>query len=116
MSTPDRQVKFAGLIKELAANFIRNEANTNPMITVTSVDVSPDFKRAIIFITTIPDGREQDALVFLKRNGTELRNYFKQKARIKHIPHFEFMIDAGERHRQHMDELVQQIADGKKAT
>ncbi len=109
----DRQIKVSGLIKELAATFIQQEANTDPMITVTSVDLSPDLRRAIIFVTTIPDGREEDAIIFLKRNGTELRNYLKQKARIKHIPHLEFMIDAGERHRQHMDELVREIGEKK---
>jgi len=105
----DRKIRATDLIKELAATYVRNEANANPLITVTSVDVSPDIRRAIIFFTTIPDGREQDALIFLKRNGTNMRNYFKQKLRLKNIPHLEFMVDAGERHRQHMDELVREI-------
>ncbi|NCT02224.1 ribosome-binding factor A [Candidatus Parcubacteria bacterium] len=110
----DRKIRATELFKELAAKFIQQEANTNPLITVTSVDVSPDIRRVIIFFTTIPDGRENDALIFLKRNGTNMRNYFKQKARIKNIPHLEFMIDAGERHRQHMDELVREIEGEKK--
>jgi ribosome-binding factor A len=110
----DRKIKATELIKEAAASFIQQEANTDPLITVTSVDVSPDIRRAIIFITTIPDGREKDALIFLKRNGTNMRNYFKQKIRLKNIPHLEFMVDAGERHRQHMDELVREIESGKK--
>lgn len=110
----DRQIRAAILFKELAAKFIQQEANTDPLITVTSVDVSPDTRRLIVFFTTIPDGREKDALIFLKRNGTEMRNYFKNKARIKNIPHIEFMIDAGERHRQHMDELVREIDEKKK--
>lgn len=109
----DRKIKVTEIIQELAATFIQKEANTDPLITVTSVDVSPDLRRAIIFITTIPDGRETDALVFLKRNGTNLRNYLKQHARLKHIPHLEFMVDAGEKHRQHMDELVREIEAGK---
>lgn len=110
----DRKVSLTALIKEMSASFIQQEANSNPLITVTDVEVSPDLKNAIIFITTIPDGREKDAVVFLKRNGREMRNYFKSKARIKHIPNFEFMIDAGEKHRQHMDELVKEIAEKKK--
>lgn len=105
----DRKVKVTELVKELAATFIQLEANTDPMITVTNVDVSPDFRRAIIFVTTIPDGKEEDALIFLKRNGTAMRDFFKKKARIKHIPHLEFMVDAGEKHRQHMDEIVREI-------
>lgn len=110
----DRQVRASILFKELAAKFIQQEANTNPLITVTSVDVSPDLRRLIIFITTIPSGREADALIFLKRNATEMRNYFKKKARIKNIPNIEFMVDAGERHRQHMDELVRELDEKKK--
>ena len=109
----DRKIRVTTLLKELAATFIQQEANTDPLITVTSVDVSPDLRRAIIFVTTIPDGREQDALIFLKRNGTALRDFLKKKARIKNIPHLEFMVDAGEKHRQHMDELVQSIAEKK---
>lgn len=110
----DRKIKITELIKETAASFIQQEANADPLITVTSVDVSPDLRRAIIFVTTIPDGREQDAVIFLKRNGTNMRNYFKQKIRLKNIPHLEFMVDAGERHRQHMDELVREIEAGRK--
>ena len=109
----DRNVRATALIQELAATFIRHEANTNPLITVTSVDLSPDLSRAIIFVTTIPDGREQDALVFLKRNATNLRNFLKKKMRIKIIPHLEFMVDAGEKHRQHMDEMVRDINANK---
>jgi ribosome-binding factor A len=114
MSNKDRHVRLSGILKELVAKFIQNEANSNPMITVTNFDLSADMRRAIIFITTIPDGRENDAVVFLKRNGTELRNYLKKYARIKHIPHLEFMVDAGEKHRQHMDELVREIDTKKK--
>ena len=96
------------IVSQLAARFIQSEANTDPLITVTSVDLSPDWKRALIRFTTLPDGREQDALIFLKRNGSEMRQYFKKHGRFKTIPHLDFMIDAGEKHRQHMDELVKE--------
>jgi ribosome-binding factor A len=105
----DRKTKFSIILKEMAANFIQHEANNDPLITVTSVDVAPDLKRAIIFVTTIPDTGEEEALVFLKRNGSEFRNYLKSKARLKNIPHIDFMIDAGERHRQHMDRISAEI-------
>ncbi len=105
----ERQAKVGNLLKEHVATFILHEANTSPMITVTRVDVSPDLKKAIVFFTTIPDGKEADALIFLKRSGTSVRNYIKEKARMKRIPHFDFMVDAGERHRQHVDEVFQEI-------
>ena len=105
----DKHATMSSIIMELAAKYIQSEANPNPLITVTSVDLSPDWKRAMIRVTTIPDGREADALVFLKRSASDMRHYFKKHGRFKTIPHLEFMIDAGEKHRQHMDEIVREI-------
>jgi ribosome-binding factor A len=111
----ERQGRVGNLIQECAARFIQHEANTNPLITVTRVDISPDLKRAIIFFTTIPDGKEADALIFLKRSASELRQYLKENAKMKRIPHLEFMLDAGERHRQHIDEIMRDIEKQKQA-
>jgi ribosome-binding factor A len=112
----DKKIKATALIKDLVAKFVQQEANTNPLITITNADVSPDMRRAIIFFTTIPDGKEADALIFLKRSASAMRNYMKSHARLRNIPHLEFMIDAGERHRQHMDELVREIEKNKPTT
>jgi ribosome-binding factor A len=109
----DRHIKVVNVIKGLAATFIQHEANTDPLITVTDANASPDFKNVTIFVTTLPDGKEEDALIFLKRVGSQMRGYIKERTRLKVIPHIDFAIDYGERHRQHIDEIVRDI-DGKK--
>lgn len=105
----ERQEKIASLLCELSASFVQHEANTDPLVTITRATVSPDLKQATIFFTTIPDERENDALVFLKRSGSDLRKFVKKHARLKFIPHFEFSVDRGERHRQHMDQVVSKL-------
>lgn len=105
----DRHDRIASLLKEHAARFILQEANSNPLITVTNVTISPDYRKATIFVTTIPEQKEQEALIFLKRYGTEFRQYIKKHAKLKFIPHVEFAIDHGERHRQHIDEIVRDV-------
>ncbi len=104
----DRHDKVAAQIQEFAATYIRQEANTDPLITITRVNISPDYRNATVFFTTIPEGREESAEIFLKRNGGELRRYIMKKSNLKIIPNLDFMADAGERHRQHMDELVRE--------
>ncbi len=104
----DRHERVATLIKELAAKFIQQEANTDPLITITSVTTSPDYKNATIFFTTIPDSKENESLIFLKRYAGELRHYIKKTCNLKIIPHIEFAVDFGERHRQHIDEIVRE--------
>lgn len=109
----DRQTKVASLLTELAAQFVRNEANTDPLITITRSNVSKDYKNATVFFTTIPTSRENDALVFLKRSGSDLRRFVMKHMRIKHIPTIDFMVDYGERHRQHIDVIVEKIEKEK---
>ncbi len=109
----DRHDRVRSLLSELVAAFIRNEANTNPLITVTNLTISPDYKYVTVFITTIPDGGEEDALIFLKRKGTELRTHIKKHSNLKFIPHVDFAIDYGERHRQHIDTIVEKIEKEK---
>ena len=104
----ERHNKAAARIAEVAAQFVANEANTDPLITITRVDLSPDGKRATIFFTTIPEDKEEAALIFMKRSGGELRHYLTKHSRLRHIPHLDFMIDYGERHRQHIDEIVRE--------
>lgn len=105
----DRHLRVESLIRELVAAFIQQEANPDPLITVTRATTAPDYRRVTIFFTTIPDGREEDALAFLKRAGSEMRGYIKKKSNLKIIPFIEFSIDYGERHRQHIDDIAREI-------
>lgn len=109
----DRHIRVASLIKEMVATFVQQEANTDPMITVMRVDISPDYRNATVFVTTMPEGREQDALIFLKRFAGEIRHKIKKKSNLKIIPHLDFEIDYGERHRQHTDEVFRKIEEEK---
>ncbi len=105
----DRHLRVESLIRELVAAFIQQEANADPLITVTHVTTSPDYRRITVFFTTIPDGREEDALNFLKRSGGEIRGFIKKRSNLKIIPFIEFSVDYGERHRQHIDEIAKEI-------
>jgi len=111
----DRHERVNALFAELAAEFIRHEANTDPLITVTGTTTSKDYENATIYVTTIPDDREADALIFLRRHGGAFRKFVKKHSNVKVVPRFSFEIDAGERHRQHVDEVVRKIEGWKDA-
>ncbi len=109
----DRHQRVESLIRELVAAFIQQEANTDPLITVTHVTSSSDYRRMTVFFTTIPEGKEDNAVAFLKRTGGELRSYVKKKSNLKIIPFLEFSVDYGERHRQNIDEIAREIENNK---
>ena len=105
----ERHDRVNSLLLEMAAQFIQVEANPNPLITVTNIKTSSDYRNSTIYITTIPEGREEDALVFLKRRAGEMRYYIMKKSDLKVVPHLQFEVDHGERHRQHIDDIAREI-------
>ncbi|HAS80466.1 MAG: Ribosome-binding factor A [Candidatus Nomurabacteria bacterium GW2011_GWE1_32_28] len=102
----ERNEKVGNFIKELSAQFLGRENNHTSLITVTYSDVSPDLKRATIFITVLPNEKEHDALDFAKRKRGELRTFLKKNMQIKTIPFIDIQIDRGEKNRQKIDELL----------
>ncbi len=103
-----RNEKVANLVKELGAQFLERENNGTSLITVTSCNVSPDLKKATLFITVLPDEKEHDALDFAKRRRGDLRDYLKKNIEIKTIPFIDIEIDRGEKNRQKIDELLRE--------
>jgi ribosome-binding factor A len=106
--TSQRQDKMRGILRELAATFFTREAGPRSLITITDATISPDFKRATIYITTFPTSEEVTALEFAKRKRTELREYIGTHAKLRALPVLEIKIDEGERNRQKIDELLNQ--------
>ena len=103
-----RNEKVANNIKEFAAQFLGRENNKTSLMTVTSATVSPDIKKATIFITVLPTSKENDALNFAKRKLGELREFMKKNMSIKIIPFLYIEIDQGEKNRQKIDELLRE--------
>ena len=101
-----RNEKMGNLIKELSAQFLNRENNRTSLITVTSCATSPDLKRATIYVTVLPDSKENSALGFLKRKRGELREFLKKNMKVKIIPFLDVQIDRGEKNRQKIDELL----------
>jgi ribosome-binding factor A len=100
--TKDEIIKFA-------SQFVENESNRDSLITVTSAHLTNDLKKAMIFVTVFPDTREEDALNFLKRQRGEFRNYVKKNSRISRVPFFDFEIDKGEKARQRIEDISQNL-------
>ncbi|MCX6755501.1 MAG: ribosome-binding factor A [Candidatus Nomurabacteria bacterium] len=103
-----RTEKVEKLIKELTANFLNKESTSASLISVTSISVSPDLKKATIFISVLPDSQEKTALLFAKRKRPEMREFLKKNMETKHIPFLEVEIDKGEKNRQKIDELLRE--------
>jgi len=101
-----RQEKVNEQIKKVVANFLEAESNRTSLITVTSVNVSPDLKNAKILITVLPEEKEKTALDFCKRKRSEIKHEIKKKMSLRAVPFVDIELDMGEKNRQKIDELI----------
>lgn len=102
-----RQEKVSGVIKKLAAEFIQRESSRESLITITNCTVSPDLRKATIFISVLPEKSEEFALNFIRRKRRDIRDYIKQNTKMRVLPFIDVEIDKGEKNRQKIDELSQ---------
>lgn len=103
-----RNGKITEIIHDLGARFLSEENNKSSLITVTRVTLSDDEKRATILFTVFPDSLEKTALEFAKRKRSDFKEYVKSHSKLGRIPMFDFEIDQGEKHRQKIDDLLNQ--------
>ncbi|MCW9054669.1 MAG: ribosome-binding factor A [Candidatus Pacebacteria bacterium] len=102
-----RSEQVALQVKDAAADFFNLESNRLSLITVTSADISKDFRNATVYFTVYPSDQEEQALHFARRRRSDFKSYLKSHLSLKRIPFVEFKIDEGEKHRQHIEELSQ---------
>lgn len=102
----ERQLKIEQEVLGRAQDFFQRESSGASMITVTRSEVSRDMKHGTIFITVLPEDKEDAAINFAKRMRSELRHYIMKRLPIKVIPFFEVEIDYGEKNRLHVESLL----------
>ncbi len=100
-----RQEKVSEEIRRYAAEELLRSSSGGSLITITRAEISPDLKKGIIYITTIPKEKEQAALHFVERQLGDIRKVLAKKMKIKILPYLSVAIDIGEQNRQRIDEL-----------
>ncbi len=105
----ERTLKLEEMIKQLAAKFIKIEADKTSLITVMRADISPDLKNSTIYISVLPDSEAEAALNFCKRKMTDFKHYARDHMNLKIIPFFKVELDYGEKNRQRIEEISHDI-------
>lgn len=101
-----RQLQIEQQVLAIVQDFFQRESSGASMITITRTEVSRDMKHGTIFMSVLPENKEDAAINFAKRMRSELRHYVMKRLPVKVIPFFEVEIDYGEKNRLHVDELL----------
>jgi len=107
MEIRDEKIKHA--IQELASKFIQSESSGASLITVTDVRISNNGKNALILFTVLPEDKMKTVASFLKRKRGDFQEFVRGNSRIGRIPFFDFAIDLGEKNRQNIDRISEDV-------
>jgi ribosome-binding factor A len=90
-----RPQKLGDLIQREVSDLIRLELRDPRvgMITITSVDVSPDMTHAKIYFTVLEKDKLQDTLAGLKRSAGFLRAQLAKRVQMYTTPELRFVYD-----------------------
>jgi ribosome-binding factor A len=111
-----RPQRLGDLIQREVSDLIRLEVRdpSDAMITITSVDVSPDMSHAKIFFTVLEKDKLEDTLHGLKRSAGFLRSQLARRLKMYSTPELRFeydeSVERGDRLSRLIDEALRPAA------
>jgi ribosome-binding factor A len=86
------------------------------MVTLTGVEVTPDYAHAKVFYTTLADDAQRAVIEQgLKRSAGFLRRELGRRVRIHHTPELHFVFDASVERGSHLSQLIDQAVKDDEA-
>lgn len=102
-----RQNKVSEEIAHQAGEFLARSIKAGgALVTVTRAEIPSDLKRVFIFVSILPQTREEEMMTTLKRLRTDFHDYLKEHTVLRNVPTVDFVLDIGELNRQRIDELT----------
>ncbi len=90
-----RPTRVAELLKrELGMLIMRDLSFEAPLLSVRAVDITPDLKRAHVFISALGTPlQKKEAIVLLQKNRSFLQQELSKRLILKYTPHLLFQLD-----------------------
>ena len=104
-----RAERVAEQIRRELAELIRLELKDPrvSLLTLTDVEISPDYAHAKVFYTTLAEGEQRSAIERgLKHAAGFLRRELGRRVRIHHTPELHFVFDASVERGTHLSQLI----------
>ena len=110
-----RPQKLGDLIQRELSELVQRELRDPRvgMITITSVDVSPDFSHAKVFFTTLSKEHVNDATQGLKRAAGFLRSQLAKRIKLYTTPELRFEYDESVERGDRLSRLIDSVLPKK---
>ena len=107
----ERKSRVEEEVRKAVANYIEQESNRDALISVTRVTLGEKMNHGIVYISVLPESKEQAVIYFLTRNGSDVKKFLQKKIPYLRAMFLEYVIDTGEKNRLRIDELSRGVKD-----
>lgn len=107
-----RHRRVSDLIQRELATLIQREMDTHRfgLITISTVDVSPDLLNAKVFVTSLRDDINKDDMVLaLNENAGHFRHELAQNSPLRTTPKLNFVFDSSVEHGSRLSALIDSV-------
>lgn len=87
-----QQGRLESALARIAAEYLQEEASSDPLITVIGCTLSSDHKYAQVIVSVIPESKAPQAMAFLQRKESDLHYYTRTHIKTRIIPTFQFVL------------------------
>ena len=110
-----RPQKVADLIQRELSDLLRREVRDPRvgMVTLTSVDVSPDLSHAKVFFTTLKKEHLEETTKGLQRAASFLRSQLSKRMRMYTTPELRFVYDESVERGDRLSQLIDSVIPPK---
>jgi len=109
-----RPQKIGDLIqRELSDLLYRQLRDPGRMVTITSVDVSPDMSHALVYFTCLDAGQAGPAAQGLKRAAGFLRSQLAKRVTLYSMPELRFQYDESIARADRLSQLIDSVRSKK---
>lgn len=95
-------------IADVIDNQLR-DPQINAMISVHSVDITPDLAYARVYISSIGETPQDEVLARIKGAGGFIRGAVAKKIKLRIMPRLEFYLDNSEEYGKKIDDILSHI-------
>ncbi len=109
-----RKDRIASVLIRAVSEIIEHEIKDPRLglVTITTVDVSSDLKKATVYFSSLNDKNE--GLATLNRAKGYIRTELANRVRMRYVPDIEFKIDNSYEYGKKIDALINEISKDNK--
>jgi ribosome-binding factor A len=102
------------LIKEEVAKTLSKDIQTGGvLITVTRADTSPDLNQSKIYVSVMPETREEEIFALLRENIYDVQQQLNKRLNMRPVPRIRFLKEKKSKAAGRVEEILERIKKNK---